>query len=726
MRWLLWTLAIQLCQCLSIGLDVCLNPAFFAWLEVGNDTCPSSVDKIFPPALKEPLLALDDDPASQFLSFDEWKRKISAQSPQQADSYDHRQPTNDQGQIMDELANDINKSINLESLDDSTRHLSPRKTISSPQQATNTELEELQPISRKAGETSKQRFNYASFDCAATILKANPESKGSNSILVEIKDSYMLNECSAPDKFVIIELCDHILLDTVVIANFEFFSSMIRDFRVLVSDRYPTATWTLLDTFQARNAREIQAFAIHNPQIWAKFLRIEFISQYGTEFFCPISLLRVHGTTMMEEYRLQEDPEKFNEEAVHIVDDTTQVTATSSLPDESSVKSGISNQTTELPDDNKHVQTDNDNIMFSPYRARDTPDYSPTPESSPQRYDLVEYSGESSCPASGRVPKSRQFQFAEISTSQVLLISPLTSSVTIPAPTAQPEIERIMVTAPLQTQTSRIASETASQISPMPSTQESFYKAISKRLGNLETNATLSLQYIEDQSRMLRDVFNQMEKKHADKIYKIVDHLNATVLPQISLFRTQYNQLFRETMSELNIQREMHEREWTAMNARMTVLANEVIRQKRVGIAQSILLLTILAFVMITRGAGHEIIQIPSLKRLVSSTILSRSESSERSIKSPSTPTLDIFDRIRKSQKHRWSAPAEKWDVPRAVSESSTIERRESSPSSPIIRSPSESITPYCTDQDSPYPDRVGLAKNTGYSMPNEKESTMY
>ena len=95
------------------------------------------------------------------------------------------------------------------------------------------------PRSKDAGKTCKERTNYASFDCAATMLKYNPECKSPSSILVENKDSYMLNTCSASNKFLIVELCNDILIDTVVLANYEFFSSIFRHFRVSVSDRYP-------------------------------------------------------------------------------------------------------------------------------------------------------------------------------------------------------------------------------------------------------------------------------------------------------------------------------------------------------------------------------------------------------------------------------------------------------------------------------------------------------
>ena len=152
----------------------------------------------------------------------------------------------------------------------------------------------------------KHKFNYASLDCAATIMKTNSDATGATSILIENKDTCLLNPCSAPNKFVIIELCQDILVEEVVIANFEFFSSTFKDIRFLVSDRYPVAKseWKILGDFQAENSRDLQRFNIDNPQIWARYLRIEILSRYDDEFYCPISIVRAHGKTMMDEYKM--------------------------------------------------------------------------------------------------------------------------------------------------------------------------------------------------------------------------------------------------------------------------------------------------------------------------------------------------------------------------------------------------------------------------------------
>jgi hypothetical protein len=126
-------------------------------------------------------------------------------------------------------------------------------TDTAPRKTAKKDKESINPLKKL-----KELYNYASIDCAATVLKANKEAKNPQSILYESKDQYMLNRCSA-DKFVIVDLCESILIDKFVLANFEFFSSTFKDFRVYVADRYPPKEWRLLGQWQAKNTRDLQA-----------------------------------------------------------------------------------------------------------------------------------------------------------------------------------------------------------------------------------------------------------------------------------------------------------------------------------------------------------------------------------------------------------------------------------------------------------------------------------
>ncbi|KAI9189764.1 hypothetical protein H9P43_001197 [Blastocladiella emersonii ATCC 22665] len=159
----------------------------------------------------------------------------------------------------------------------------------------------------------RDRFNYASIDCAAAVRATNPESKGASAILNENKDSYLLSPCAPRDRsqprHVVIELCDEILVDTLVLGNYELFSSTFRTVNAFVNSVYPPTAakpWRPLATLAAANVRSQQVFQIARPVAWARYLRLEFVEHFGNQFFCPVSNVRVHGTTMLEEYKREE------------------------------------------------------------------------------------------------------------------------------------------------------------------------------------------------------------------------------------------------------------------------------------------------------------------------------------------------------------------------------------------------------------------------------------
>ncbi|CAL1592911.1 unnamed protein product [Knipowitschia caucasica] len=158
---------------------------------------------------------------------------------------------------------------------------------------------------------SKFKNNYASVECGAKILSANIEAKSTSAILKENMDLYMLNPCSTKIWFVI-ELCEPIQVKQLDIANFELFSSTPKDFLVSLSDRYPTNKWVKLGTFHAHDKRTVQSFPL-DEQLYAKYVKVELLSHFGSEHFCPLSLFRVFGTSMVEEYEEIADSQDLSE-----------------------------------------------------------------------------------------------------------------------------------------------------------------------------------------------------------------------------------------------------------------------------------------------------------------------------------------------------------------------------------------------------------------------------
>ncbi|KAF3900367.1 Galactose-binding domain-like [Trichophyton interdigitale] len=518
---------------------------------------------------------------------------------------------------------------------------------------------------KHAGTTCKERFNYASFDCAATVLKTNPQCTGSSAVLNENKDSYMLNECRAKDKFLIMELCDDILVDTVVLANYEFFSSIFRSFRVSVSDRYPIKAdkWRVLGTYEAANARQVQAFAVENPLIWARYLKIDFLSHYGNEFYCPVSLVRVHGTTMMEEYKndgeaaradeeedanAQEEAEQQRQQEEQQQQEQKQVDVVVH-PDVSIPEVVINDQMVPLSNLSDHEldelrcfveRNETESILLGLVSSKMCAIQERAAHIASQPVTATRVKDEAAAPASGSITSTN-------TPEQIRSVS----STRTPTASDREETRRTSTGSSIaangsHTEPTRMNSATYSPSPasppPNPSTQESFFKSVNKRLQMLESNSTLSLLYIEEQSRILRDAFNKVEKRQLAKTSTFLENLNSTVLQELKEFRQQYDHLWHSVFIEFEQQRQQYHREVYSVATQLGVLADELVFQKRVAVIQSIFVLVCFGLVLFSRSSGTPYFEFP--RNIVTRTRSFRSSSvtydSPAPSASPSPPPM--------------------------------------------------------------------------------------
>ncbi|XP_052869334.1 uncharacterized protein LOC128275006 [Anopheles cruzii] len=163
------------------------------------------------------------------------------------------------------------------------------------------------PTGSKTGGPLKPRAkNYAAPECGAKIIASNPEAQSTGSVLTAPKDEYLLNPCTSKIWFVV-ELCEPVQAERIELANFELFSSSPKDFSVSVSNRFPTRDWANVGQFTAKDERDVQNFRLH-PHLFGKFVRVEILSHYNQEHFCPVSLFRVYGTSEFEAFETDNTP----------------------------------------------------------------------------------------------------------------------------------------------------------------------------------------------------------------------------------------------------------------------------------------------------------------------------------------------------------------------------------------------------------------------------------
>ncbi|KMZ72575.1 hypothetical protein ZOSMA_161G00240 [Zostera marina] len=167
-------------------------------------------------------------------------------------------------------------------------------------------------------EPGGNEYNYASSSKGAKVLDFNKESKGASNILSKDKDKYLRNPCSAGAKHVVIELSEETLVITIEIGNFEHYSSNLKEFELLSSLTYPTDSWVKIGNFTAANVKHKQRFVIPEPK-WGRYLRLNLLTHYGSEFYCTLSVLEVFGVdaveTMLEDLiSVQDDIRRFGSE----------------------------------------------------------------------------------------------------------------------------------------------------------------------------------------------------------------------------------------------------------------------------------------------------------------------------------------------------------------------------------------------------------------------------
>lgn len=648
---------------------------------------------------------------ASFLSFEDWKRQILEKDKNAASKDEKQRRSHERQETLDSLGDDHEIDIDFGALFGDKKDQKKQQHKKDEEKAAKKQNQDQQNEvakaeahkyrSKDAGKTCKERTNFASFDSGAQIMKTNKEAQSASQILSENKDRYMLNTCSAKNKFLIVELSDSILVDTVALANFEFFSSTFRQFRLSVNDQYPVKLdkWVDLGTFEAKNTREIQAFRVEDPRIWARYLRIEFLSQYGSEFYCPVSLLRVHGRTMIQDILSQEqepipeDEEEVEQDKTLLKEEAGETMIPEAVADiveeEERATEGLKEAQAALADlvktaenitgehsktlieparieEVKHLLEDASmKLLSSPWnRTRDLENLFNEVKRLNQCYPSEHELGNlTSQPLSNTTepPENKTTDLPITPTEHVVLpdatVSPtptrdaskptigqnVTSPVT-PTITPSPVIDSLLESlisrseqsslssssSPIVSSGFSVVSSVASVVknatsitmraaqnatsaistnrttstslhSAQPTTQESFFKNVSKRLANLESDSSLSLKYIEEQSRSLREAFNKAEKRQAKKVTAFLENLNGTVIPQMKGYQQMYETIWKSTVTELEGQRDLLKGETEAMSERLKLLADELVFQKRMAIGQSVLLLLCLGLVLFGR-----------------------------------------------------------------------------------------------------------------------------
>lgn len=93
------------------------------------------------------------------------------------------------------------------------------------------------------------------------------------------------------------------MLESIEIANHEYYSSSPRTIAILGAAEYPPKEgWAVVGVFGFRHVRKTQRFVIDKRGI-VRYLRVVFAGVQGGEYYCPISCVRVFGKSLIADWK---------------------------------------------------------------------------------------------------------------------------------------------------------------------------------------------------------------------------------------------------------------------------------------------------------------------------------------------------------------------------------------------------------------------------------------
>ncbi|KAJ1648775.1 hypothetical protein IWQ61_009929 [Dispira simplex] len=495
--------------------------------------------------------------------------------------------------------------------------------------ATSYSREVIEPGSVNDLQRTKGRFNHASADCAAVVIKANPEAKGASAILTNSKEKYMLNLCSAT-KFVIIELCDDILMDTLTIANYEFFSSTFKEFTVHVTDRYPPKNnvWKFLGRFHAKNTREAQVFPIPDPVMWARFIRVDFVSHYSNEYYCPVSFIRVYGNTMMEQYKKEEEDLQAD---LHEAPSPILVRSPVTTKPKPWIDPPPATRTAVLPPDGTR-QTNEPSVTLKDYWDRldqlvldegpihDVLDERPQlylPLPGPPRIPFLDIKeplddsdaagnsaqdgagtdGQRDTAGEGTDPQTPDHPAMEKVGSDHVIYDDSEDHHVVSDGEGHSDDSQI------DKPQSVPGDSTDSPVQvPRAESQETIFKTIMRRLGWLDRNLTVTYQYLDEQSLAINDVLNKLDYTHRFQLQQAFSYLNTTTTKQIQALKITCEEIWKAIIFDVEDYEHKNRKQLEELETRLDYLLQEVVFEKRMRIAQLILLLAVILVIGLSKA----------------------------------------------------------------------------------------------------------------------------
>ncbi|KAJ9077330.1 hypothetical protein DSO57_1017645 [Entomophthora muscae] len=435
-------------------------------------------------------------------------------------------------------------------------------------------------------------------------MATNKGARSASAILHKDKDRYLLDQCSS-ERFVVVELCQEIEVQTILLSNFEFFSSTFRHFNVYTSSRYPPKEpdgWYLAGSFEALDTRNTQAFDVHLPQVWIKYLKIEFLSHYGDEYYCPISQIKVFGPTMLVEYLdSQERQNKADENSPQVMPPNSFTVSDDQSLLEKLVPKPVAHETPKL---------DLPKPLQSPIIPKAYPISLPKP--SPQCFPPKPSFLLPVCKISPKTPYRRQDLLEEL----FLPKCSIGTQPKLPSPSASARICEGQATC-TETLTQEELPLLTSQASatPGPGTgSENVFRTMARRLDNLENKYALLESYINEQTIALNSILTKMNAQQEQQLLSAFNDISLRSKQQMEHLKRSHEEVWSGLFHRIESSNAKLHLEVASLNQKVNLLAEEVIKNliylltkykvmfgKRMALAQLTILFIVVVMVVLVQ-----------------------------------------------------------------------------------------------------------------------------
>ncbi|KAJ2888982.1 hypothetical protein GGI21_006664 [Coemansia aciculifera] len=144
--------------------------------------------------------------------------------------------------------------------------------------------------------------------------------------------------------------------------------------------------------------------------------------------------------------------------------------------------------------------------------------------------------------------------------------------------------------------------------------QESIFKTIMRRLARVERNVTLAYHYLEEQHMVFNLVLQQVEMNNLENMQLAIKQLNHSTAKQMQSLTALSEEVWRAILYDLEAYQQSTKTEMSEMARKLEFLAEEVLFEKRMNVAQLVLLFTIVVIVAVNKVAT-KLALIPESKK---------------------------------------------------------------------------------------------------------------